>query len=520
MRIPSLYRRLWLAGAAMALFLATLIVGNSFLKADQAVRRNMLGYDFRALYIAGTFAREGRSSEFYDLKSVGEFDDKIARDHGLDLDQGIGPIFNPPFFAWIFAPLAGWPYPIALRIWYAISVGCLMLSVLFLGRILSGKSGEGGVGFSGRNRSDIHGLIAGKIPSDEPCENEGFRQGWHGHVPMPVMAFDAKNTGRGTCPCHPVKEIPSAKADPTQNTLAYGALILLLVATSMPAVQALVHAQNTFLSLLMLIGVVRWWRSGRAFLAGLLAGLLFYKPQLGAVVALSLVVTMGWRAALGLAITGTSLLLLNIVTLPGSLTDFFVKMPVNLRWLQEGHIYAWQRHATFQGFWRTLLQWGQAGPATGAVRFLTYGSMLIVAIGLVRLIRLFHRQPRTNGVSRPDAIDPFIAATLTAMPLLMPFYFDYDLLLLSIAAVLTAGDFLRQGRRPNHFADRWLPTAWFIFYTAMYLNLPIARFTHISPLVPSLGFLTVLMFSRATTRLKNMEIGEPFSVPDDMIVSQ
>ena len=476
MRIPSLYRRLWLAGAAMALFLATLIVGNSFLKADQAVRRNMLGYDFRALYIAGTFAREGRSSEFYDLKSVGEFDDKIARDHGLDLDQGIGPIFNPPFFAWIFAPLAGWPYPIALRIWYAISVGCLMLSVLFLGRILTGKSGEGRVRFSGRNRSDIQGLITGKIPS--------------------------------------------AKADPTQNTLAYGALILLLVATSMPAVQALVHAQNTFLSLLMLIGVVRWWRSGRAFLAGLLAGLLFYKPQLGAVVALSLVVTMGWRAALGLAITGTSLLLLNIVTLPGSLTDFFVKMPVNLRWLQEGHIYAWQRHATFQGFWRTLLQWGQAGPATGAVRFLTYGSMLIVAIGLVRLIRLFHRQPRTNGVSRPDAIDPFIAATLTAMPLLMPFYFDYDLLLLSIAAVLTAGDFLRQGRRPNHFADRWLPTAWFIFYTAMYLNLPIARFTHISPLVPSLGFLTVLMFSRATTRLKNMEIGEPFSVPDDMIVSQ
>ena len=184
MRIPSLYRRLWLAGAAMALFLATLIVGNSFLKADQAVRRNMLGYDFRALYIAGTFAREGRSSEFYDLKSVGEFDEKIARDHGLDLDQGIGPIFNPPFFAWIFAPLAGWPYPIALRIWYAISVGCLMLSVLFLGRILTGKSGEGRVRFSGRNRSDIQGLITGKIPS--------------------------------------------AKADPTQNTLAYGALILLL----------------------------------------------------------------------------------------------------------------------------------------------------------------------------------------------------------------------------------------------------------------------------------------------------
>ena len=460
----------------MALFLTTLIVGNSFLKPDQSVHWNMLGYDFRTWYIAGTLAREGRSAEFYDLKSIERFDRQLARDHGLDLDQGIGPIFNPPFFAWIFSPLAGWPYPMALKIWYAISVGCLMLSVLFLGRILAGKSGDCRVRFSGRNRSDIHGLVAGKIPS--------------------------------------------AKPNPKQNILPYGALVCLLLATSMPAVQALVHAQNTFLSLLMLTGVVMCWRSGRPLFAGLLAGLLFYKPQLGAVVAIALVATIGWRAALGLAITGLSLLLINLVTLPGSLTDFFVKMPANLRWLQEEHIYAWQRHATFQGFWRTLLQWGQAGPATGAVRFLTFVSMLIVAMGLVRLIRLFHRQPRTNGVLRSDVIDPFIAATLTAMPLLMPFYFDYDLLLLSIAAILTAGDFLRHGRQPNHFADRWLPTAWFIFYSAMYLNLPIARLTHISPLAPSLVFLTALTFSRAATRLKNLEIGEPFSIPDDMIVSQ
>ncbi len=461
----------------MALFLVTLIASNSFLEPSKALRWNMLGYDFRTWYIAGTLAREGRSVEFYDLKSIERFDRQLARDHGLDLDQGIGPIFNPPFFAWIFAPLTRWSYPTALKIWYAFSAGCLVLSAFMMSRMLCGVT-----------------------------------------------------TGA----------IPSAKADPTGNKAT--ALILILLATSMPAVQALVHAQNTFLSLLMLTCVVTCWRSGHAFGAGLLAGFLFYKPQLGAVVAVGLIVTMGWRAVIGLVITGVLLILLNVLTLPGSLTDFFVKMPANLRWLQEEHIYAWKRHATFQGFWRTLLQWGEAGPVKGLVRFLSTGCMVATAVGVGRLLWRFRKgmgtqitfdferhwggQPKTPHPNPPPGVPGggnlglVIASTLIAMPLLMPFYFDYDLLLLGIAAVLTAADFLHQGRELKFFADRWLPTAWVGFYICMYLNLPMARLTHISPLVPSLVFLTSLTLSRATRQLENPEFEVPLSIPDDMIVTQ
>ena len=494
----NLYRRLWLTGLALTLFLVTLIVGNSFLAPARAVRWNMLGYDFRALYIAGTFAREGRSAEFYDLKSVGDFDEKIARDHGLNLNQGIGPIFNPPFFAWIFAPLAGWPYPMALKIWYAISLGCLLLS--------AGLLSISRVRFSGRNHS---------------CSM--------GYQPM---FFNSKH---------------GLVAHATTDVLADGALILLLMATSLPAVQALIHAQNTFLSLLILTCVVTFWRNGHALTTGILAGLLFYKPQLGAVVALAIMATMGWRAAVGLAITGLSLLLLNLLILPGSLTDFFLKMPVNLRWLQEEHVYAWQRHATFLGFWRTLLQWHQTGPTHLSVRLLTAAGMVMVAIGLGRVIWLISRMqcnlkkvawasrpcllllpksmgetpmpPQNRSALKSEAIDPVIAATLTAMPLLMPFYFDYDLLLLSIAAVLTATDFIRHGRDPKIFADRWLPTAWVAFSIAMYLNLPITHLTHVSPLVPSLCGLSFLTLRRACHRLKNIANCELSPLSNDIIVS-
>ena len=50
---------------------------------------------------------------------------------------------------------------------------------------------------------------------------------------------------------------------------------------------------------------------------GMIAGLLFYKPQLGTVVAAVLVLTLGWRALLGVVITGAVLTLITIVTMPG-----------------------------------------------------------------------------------------------------------------------------------------------------------------------------------------------------------
>ena len=83
--------------------------------------------------------------------------------------------------------------------------------------------------------------------------------------------------------------------------LRYAALVPLLVVISMPFVQAFSHGQNTFTSLLFLSITVALWRGERKFLAGIVGGLLFYKPQLGAVVAAALVLDLGWKSFAGLS---------------------------------------------------------------------------------------------------------------------------------------------------------------------------------------------------------------------------
>ena len=435
-RSISLYHRLWLAGIAMGVFVSTLIVGNAFLPPERAVRWNMLGYDFRALYIAGTFANEGRYADFYDLNAVGKWDERLAAENGLDLNQGIGPIFNPPFFSWMFAPLARWPYPTALKTWYAISFICLFAAMALMGKFLP----------------------AGPLLCPESC------------------------------------------------------LILLLTITSLPAIQVIVHAQNTFVSLLMLTAVVACWRSRRPLAAGLAAGLLFYKPQLAAIVAIVLAMMMGRRALLGLMLTGTALLLLNVLTLPGTLSDFFFKMPANLRWLQEEHFYAWQRHATFRGFWRMLIQGRRSGPTLPIVQILSIFCMAVVAGGLARVLYL------SRGAR--FGTDRVIAATITAMPLLMPFYFDYDLLLLAIPAVLTAADFRRAGRDLGQVADRWLPTAWVVLWFSTILNMPVAGATRFSPTVPAMCLVSGLTLLRAARRIGICEFREPAAPLDDIILSR
>ncbi len=77
------------------------------------------------------------------------------------------------------------------------------------------------------------------------------------------------------------------------------ALVPILLVLSVPFIHTMTHAQNTCASLLLVTLTVTAWRSGRGFLAGLVAGLLFYKPQLAAVLALALVASLGWRSGLG-----------------------------------------------------------------------------------------------------------------------------------------------------------------------------------------------------------------------------
>jgi hypothetical protein len=416
----STCKRLWLTGGILAAFLLTLVIGNHFIAADKSVTRQMLGHDFLAFYTAGSFVRQGRAHELYNLDSVRDFEQATAKAAGLEVGKSFGPWWNPPFYALIFEPLAALPYGTALDIWRWISVAAVIIAVALLTYQVGSAS----------------------------------------------KLWQWKHAG----------------------------LVPLLILISMPFVQAISHGQNTLISLLLLTLTTLAWRGERRFIAGLAGGLLFYKPQLGAVVAAAMVVDLGWASLGGLCVTGTILLATTLIALPGSLSDWLHQLPANIRWMQVDHAYLWERHVTLKAFWRLLLQGREAGEATLLTTALTCLSIGIIAAGLIASAL---RLRRNDSVElRPLHRDRLITATITAMPLLMPFYFDYDLLLLAVPLTLYA---IERIAHPQHSqpADRRFTTAWTLLFAWLYFNPAIALHTHLSGTVILLTGTAIFSIQRS-----------------------
>ncbi len=208
-----------------------------------------------------------------------------------------------------------------------------------------------------------------------------------------------------------------------------------------------------------------------------------------------------------MALTGTALLLVTLTTLPGSMDHFLHQMPANLHHVQTRCTYNWDRHVTFKAFYRLLLQGTSKGEISGWATALTVLSTAAVAVGLFRVSPLdrwvdpIGAAAREPGQSAAARIDRFIAATIAATPLLMPFYFDYDLLLLSVPAVLFTAEMMRRDRRlalPR--CDRYLIIAWAVFYAWLLVNADVAEHVRLNLAVPILSSLAALMIVRARRR--------------------
>jgi hypothetical protein len=237
---------------------------------------------------------------------------------------------------------------------------------------------------------------------------------------------------------------------PAKTTWRTWMLVPILMIFSAPFILAVSHAQNTCTSLLLLTTTVVMWRSNRPLLAGLVGGFMFYKPQVAALVAIFLILDLGWKALLGYAITGTALLLTNLIALPGTLVDYLHRLPENVHSFQTQTHYPWEQHVTLKAFWRLLAQGHELGDASLLVVAATLlGSICLLGL----LIRAQYRLRQQTGVADAPATqirrDRLIAATIATTPLLMPFYFDYDLLLLSVPAVLLAVEMTRRHEAPN-----------------------------------------------------------------------
>jgi hypothetical protein len=438
-------QRFWMAGSALAVFLLTLVIGNHFLGTDKSVTRQMLGHDFLAFYTAGSFVRQGRTNDLYNLDAVRDFEQATAHAAGLEVGKSFGPWWNPPFYALVFEPLAALPYSQALDLWRWISIAAVILAISLLVSIVMRSS---------------------------------LATRWQ-----------------------------------------QGLLVPLLIVTSMPFIQALSHGQNTFTSLLILTLTVTLWRGKRSFPAGCCCALLFYKPQLGAVVAAVMVLDLGSTALAGITLMGLVLLLITLTAIPGSLAAWVYGLPANVRWMQIEHAYLWERHVTLKAFWRLLLQGREAGEPMVITTVLTWLSEAVLGGGLLiavlpkkvskraldcsigwwtKAASLKEAAPQLNSCELSDhklRRDRLIAATITTMPLLMPFYFDYDLLLLAVPAVLYASERISNPQRMTP-ADAWVTTRWVLLFVWLFFNPAFALHTHISGSVLLLSALSVCMIRR------------------------
>ncbi|HEX8341076.1 MAG TPA: glycosyltransferase family 87 protein [Tepidisphaeraceae bacterium] len=447
-------KRLWQAAVLLTIVTLVFAGANLFLPKDKSLNRHMLGHDFIAFYTAGTFVRQGRAGDLYDLPQIADHQTEIVAAAGLDTRiefdrQRFGPYWNPPFYAWLFVPLSLLPFNQALAAWMLLNLAALGGATWMLMRMLAPRGAD--LDTSGR-------------------------------------AVDWKTIG----------------------------LVPLLIFLSMPFVQAMSHGQNTPISLCILCGVVTFWRNKRAVLAGGLCALLAYKPQLAAVVAGVLVLSLGWRALTGLCFAGSGIVLVTQLTMPGAIVDYLHRLPANVRWMQVEHAYMWERHATLKGFWRLLVQGREAGDLSATSLAVIGGSMTIVAALLLRAVVRQWRCPQEDAWSQVTARawrDRLIAATVCAAPLLMPFYFDYDLLLLAIPAVLMAAEEIHRPVGTQRAAStRWLGRAWIAMYVCMILNPGLAAGTRVNLNVLGLAIVAVLMTLRATPRRAPMAAETPVAI--------
>jgi hypothetical protein len=186
-----------------------------------------------------------------------------------------------------------------------------------------------------------------------------------------------------------------------------------------PVFAAVSFGQNSLFSLALLALTFALLRRDRPFAAGLVAGLLLYKPQLLLGVGLVWLADRrrGWRALLGLAATGAVLAGLSVWLLPEATRAYFDSLGQIVG--MQDRLALPQNYST-QGFWMLLLPGHDA-----LAQALSRGCSLLG----VAVLAAFWR--RAHG----EAAVPFAVAVLLT-PLLSPYAMLYDWSVLLVPATL------------------------------------------------------------------------------------
>ncbi len=263
-------------------------------------------------------------------------------------------------------------------------------------------------------------------------------------------------------------------------------LTAMLVALAFPAAfMNLGGGQNAAFSLLLLTLCVVLQMRSRDLLAGLVLGLLLYKPQLVITIAALWVVKGRGRSLAGLALVGLALAVESFVFMPDA-SHAYVGISAKLGTLiHQGSYETWKQNSWYGFFtlamyphWPTLLR-----VLTVLACGLTFG-LLICA---------------WRGPWRPDgrAFKLQMAAAIVASLLISPHLYMYDLTILILPGVLLADHALRVGQR-NPLSPMLIWPSLLFFGLPVWLQIARLTSVQVGPFL-MLGMLAMLLRLTSTS---------------------
>jgi len=217
----------------------------------------------------------------------------------------------------------------------------------------------------------------------------------------------------------------------------------LLIAAAFPAVFINIgHGQNGFLTAALLGGALHWL-DRRPWLAGVLIGLLAYKPQFGVLIPVALLAGGRWNTIGAAAATVAALVAVSFVTLGGGVWHAFADSMTFTQTvvLEQGGI-GWEK---VQSVFSAMRMWDAGVHSAYAIQI---ALALMLAASLAWLWQ-------SNAVFELKA-----SALATASLLATPYVLDYDLVVLAVAIVF----FVRHGmnRGFHDYEISLLAAAWFM----------------------------------------------------------
>ena len=361
------------------------------------VKGRPLGTDFANVYAAGSYVLDGQPTLPFDPPTQHAREQRIF--------GAKTPFYGwhyPPFFLFLAAPLALLPYTLALAVWQGVTFA------LYLWAIFT-------------------------IVAMSPASRFALRRGGR-FAQQPGLRSDDS----AAYDPHPTA---SPSPAPLQGEPASTGLWLLLAAAYPAVFVNLGHGHNGFLTA-ALIGSALLLLDRRPLIAGILFGLLAYKPQFGLMIPLVLAATGRWRTVASAAATVAALAALTTLAFGVEVWSAFLASTRFTRVvvLEHGDT-GWHK---IQSIFSWVRMWGGSIP-------LAYALQAIATLVVAGLLAWIWR-------SRVDFAFKAAALAIAAI-LATPYSLDYDLMVLAPAIAFMAAHGLRHGFAPYErtmLAALWL----------------------------------------------------------------